>query len=173
MHSFSDTVLIARIVGWWACGGWSQLGLYAGNSPSSTFSTLRIPSFLSGSTFKSARLEAVISGIFFMFPEESLWSRFWNSLFGTRPDDSVIDLTSISTLGITTLCIAVKIASWTGFSTALTAFSTSFLILSAKFFSITWSWLALFSPTEDFPKRTNYLSEVMWFHLKPYLHSFH
>ena len=98
---------------WWVCVCRSQLSRNAGKSPSSKFSTLRVSSFLSWSTFKSTRLDTVMSGAFSMFREKSLWSRLWNTLFGPRPDDPVKHLTAILTLGITTLSIVVKMASWT------------------------------------------------------------
>ena len=90
--------------------------------------------------------------MFSVFPERFFLPRFWTILQGPRPDDSAIDLTAISTLGITTFHIAVEIASCIRFSTNLRLLSTSFLILSTKFISMTISWLALFWPTVDFSK---------------------
>ena len=120
--------------------------------PSSKFSTLQVSSYLSWSMFKSTRPEVVIGGEFSMVPETSLWSGFWITLFGRRSDDPVIDLRDISTPGITTLSIAVEIALYTQFSTPVTAFSTSFLFLSAKIHSTTSSWQIPISTIVEFPK---------------------
>ena len=113
------------------------------------FSTSRVSSFLFWLILKTTWLEADMSGVFSVFPEKSLWSGFWTVLCGPSSDHSLIDLTAFSTLCITTLSIAVKSASFTLFSTAVTALSSSFLISSAIFLSLTWQWLALFSPTTD------------------------
>ena len=121
---------------WWVCGCRSQLGFNTRNSPSSKFSALRVSSFLSWSMIKSTRPEADISGVFsvfLVFPEKRIWSGFWTTLFGPCPDDPAIDLTVISIIGITTLSIAVKFASWTRFSTAIRALSNSFLIFSVTY----------------------------------------
>ena len=83
----------------------------AGMSPLSKSSLLRVSSFLSNPLSKSNRLEADMSGEFLTFPTKSLRSGFWTSLFGPRPVEPVIDFTVMSTLGITTLSMAVKIAS--------------------------------------------------------------
>ena len=80
-----------------------------------------------------------MSGVFLVFPIKSSWSGFWIIQLRPRTDDSVIDLTAISTHGITTLSIAVKLASATRLSTVITALSTAFLILSSIFFSMIWS----------------------------------
>ena len=106
-----------------ACACLSQWGLNAGKSPSSNFSLFHesVSSFLTWSMCKSTRLEADIRWVFAVLPEKSLWSGFWTILFCHRPDESVIDLTAISTLRIIIWSIAVKIASWTQFSTAVTA----------------------------------------------------
>ena len=112
-------------------------------------STLRVSSFLSWWMFKPARLEAVISGVVYIFPEKSLWSGFRNTLFGLRPDDSMIDFAAIPTHRFTTLCFVVKIATQFQFLTAATALSTSFPIVLVIFFSITWSWFVPFSSTAD------------------------
>ena len=45
---------------------------------------------------------ALIIGISSVIPKKSLWSRFCTTMSGSRPDDAVIDLTTISTLGVTT-----------------------------------------------------------------------
>ena len=104
--------------------------------------------------FDSPWIYAVMTGVFSMFPESFL-SSYCTTLFGPRSDDPVIDLTANSTLGITTLSIALKITLWTPISTAITALSTSFLILSAKFLSITRSLLALCQTTIDLPNFLN------------------
>ena len=54
----------------------SQIGLNARKSPSSESSTLRVSSFPSRSMFKSAWLEANVSGVLSVFPEKSVLSRF-------------------------------------------------------------------------------------------------
>ena len=68
-----------------------------------------------------------------MFPKKSLWSESWTTLLGPRPDDPVIDLMAISTLGITTLTIVVKIASKTQVSTPATTFSFFFMSVGHSF----------------------------------------
>ena len=107
------------------------------------FPKLRVSSFLSWSTFKSIRQRPTWAERF----QYSRWSGFLTILLGPRPDDTVIDITAISTPGITTLSIAVKVASSTRFSTVITALSTAFLISSPIFLAMTWSWHALISPT--------------------------
>ena len=74
-----------------------------------------------------------------MFRKKTLWSGFWTALVCPRPDDPVIDLTAISTLGITMFSIAVKTVPWTQFSTAAATLSFFLLYLSVTFLSITWS----------------------------------
>ena len=138
---------------WWVCACQSYWRLKTRKSPSSKFSMLRVLPFLSWSTFNTTRLKADLSAVFSLFSRKSLWSRFWAILVGPRPDHSVIDLTVISTLGPTTLSNFVKTASWTRFSTAVTALLTYFLILITNLPSMIWSWLAMFSPTADFSKR--------------------
>ena len=60
---------------------------------------------------KFMQLDALTSGVSSMLLEESLILGFWSGLVGPRPQDSVIYVTANSTLGITKLSIAVKIAS--------------------------------------------------------------
>ena len=101
---------------------------------------------------KSILLDADMSGVFSVIPVKSIRSGFRTTLVSPRPDDQEIDLTAILTRGIIVLSIAVEIASCFRFSTVITALSTTFLILSLKLFSMTWSWQALFSPTAILPK---------------------
>ena len=84
--------------------------------------------------FSSNRLKADLSGVLSVFPIESLLSWFWSALLVPCPDEAVIDLTANSTGGVTTLSIAVKIASCMRVSAVLIALSTAFLILSSKLF---------------------------------------
>ena len=88
-----------------------------------------------------------MSGVFSEFSVKSFWSGFWTTLRGPRLNGAMIDVTAISTYGITTFSFAVKFASNTRFSTVKTALSTAFLISSSNFFSMTWYWRGLFSPT--------------------------
>ena len=99
------------------------------------FSLLRVSSFLCRLIFKSDRLDAVMSGVICMFLEKSLWSGFWTTLFGPCPDHPVINLTAFSTLGMTSLYIAAKIASMTRVFTEATTLSTFFK--SCRLFSFT------------------------------------
>ena len=69
-----------------------------------------------------------MSGVFSVYPEKSFRSSLRTTLLGPRLDDSVIDLKAISTHGINTLSIAVKIASCICFLTVMTALSTALLI---------------------------------------------
>ena len=73
--------------------------------------------------FKSVQLDAVMSGVSCILPEKTLCT----TLVGPCSDDPVNDFTVISTLGITTLSIAVKIESRTQFLTAVTTLLISFL----------------------------------------------
>ena len=50
-----------------------------------------------------------MSGVFSVFPVNTLRSGFWTTLLSPCTDGPVIDLTAILTRGITTLSIAVKI----------------------------------------------------------------
>ena len=95
--------------------------------PSAECSLSRVSSFLSWSLFKPIQPEPDWSGVFSLFLEKSFRLGFRTMLFGQGSVDSVIDLTAISTLGITTLSLPVKIASWIRFLTAVTALLTSFL----------------------------------------------
>ena len=106
-------------------------------SPTSKYAILRVSSFLSSSTHKSNPLEAAMSQTFSVFPVESLWSGFWTTLPGNRPDDSVIDLTYY----IVTWC---QNRECIRFFTAIRALSTAFLCLSSKLFSTTSNWHATF-----------------------------
>ena len=74
-----------------------------------------------------------MSGVLPAFPKKSLRSGFWTSVFGPCPDKSVIDFTAISTLGITTLSMAVIIAFCMRFSAVKTALSTVLLIFFVNF----------------------------------------
>ena len=90
---------------------------------------------------------------FSRFSEKSLWSRFSTTLLGPRLDDTVINITVISTLCMTRLSIAVKIASSGRVSTAATTVLTSFLALLVIFLSISCVWHARFSTKSwTFPK---------------------
>ena len=60
-----------------------------------------------------------------------LLSGFLTKLLSTCPEDPLIHITTISTLGTTTLSIAGKITSCSRFSTAVTTLFTSNVILSA------------------------------------------
>ena len=68
--------------------------------------------------FNTVPLDAVMSGVSLIFPKTLTWSNFWITFFRRRPDKPVTDVAAISTVTITTLPVAVKIASWTLFSTA-------------------------------------------------------
>ena len=128
---------------WWVCVCRLWLGFNAGKLPHSKFSMLRASSFLSWSIFKSVRLDAVMSGVYSMFPEKPLWSRLWTTLFILRPDDPVIDLKTISNLANTML--------WTRFSTAVKALSTSLWFHRQNLFQLP-QWLTLLPPTVDLRK---------------------
>ena len=104
-------------------------------------------SILSWSLFRSNRLKADLSGVFSLFPMQSLLSTFGTLLLVPCLDELVNDITAISTRGITTLSIAVKIASCMRLSTISTALSTAFLILSSILFLVIWFWHALISPS--------------------------
>ena len=67
-----------------------------------------------------------------MFSEKWVWSGFWTTLFGPRPDVPVIDLTVIWTPGNTTLSTIVNIASWSHFLTAITTLISSLQNLSVQ-----------------------------------------
>ena len=99
------------------------------------FSCLKIFLLL---TFNSVQLDAIMTGVSSKLPENFLVKN-WITSLGPRPDDPVINLTAISTLGVTTLFIAVKISSKPWISTAATL-STYFLTLSAILLSMTCSW---------------------------------
>ena len=73
--------------------------------------------------------------VFTVVPVKCLLSRFSTLLLGPRPDDSVNDLTVISTLGINTLSVVVTVPSKIRFWTAMTALSTYSLIMSAMIVS--------------------------------------
>ena len=78
-----------------------------------------------------------MSGVFLIFPKNSLRSEFWTSLFVQCPAEPVIDFTAVSTVEITTLSMAVKFASYMQFSTVMTALLTAFVIWSSILFSMT------------------------------------
>ena len=67
--------------------------------------------------FRSVQRYTIRSGILFMLPEKSLGSGCLITLFCPSLDDQVIDLIVISTLGITTVPIAIEIASWANTTT--------------------------------------------------------
>ena len=78
------------------------------------------------------------------FPR-NLLSRFWTTLLGSCRDGPMINLTALSTFGITTLSTVIKKMFWPHFFTAATKLPTSFLKCSAFFPSGTWLWHTLFS----------------------------
>ena len=100
---------------------------------------------------KFKRLAAVMTRLSSIFPRKPFCWRFWTTLFVPRPDNPVIYLRVFSALGITTLGIAVKTESWTGFLIAATTLSSSFFTFLAMFLSVTWTRLSLFSPAIAFP----------------------
>ena len=67
-----------------------------------------------------------MKGLYFVFPVKSFLSGFWTTLSGLCPDEPVIDLTAISTRGLTILSIAVKHASYIHFLTVMRALSNVF-----------------------------------------------
>ena len=86
--------------------------------------------------FKSVSLDAIMSGVFSVFPKKPLWSGFCTSPFGPCPEDQVIKLTVTSTLGVTRIFNPIKITSKTWLSTAAKTLSASLLILSNISFSV-------------------------------------
>ena len=97
---------LCPVIMWWAL---SKLGFSARKLLSSNFSESRVSIILSCSMFKADQFDADMSGVFSVFPLQSLWTGFWTSLSGPCPSEAVIDLTSIATLGITIFSIADQI----------------------------------------------------------------
>ena len=91
-------------------------------------------------------------GMLSVFPVKCLWSGCWTTQLGPHFDDSLIDLTAISTHGITTLSVAIWIAPCIRLSTVITVISTAFWNFSSILFSKNWFWHTLFSPTLILPK---------------------
>ena len=91
-----------------------------------------------------------MSVVILIFSKKSLRSGFWTSLFVPCPVELVINFTALSTLEITTLSMAVKIASCMRFLTVMTALPTTRVIWLSVLFSRTWFWwlflLALSKP---------------------------
>ena len=119
------------------------------SAPYVTFRTL-VSSFLLLLMFESVRLHAIMSGVSSISPEKPIWSRFWTTVIAARLDNPVLNLKAISTLRFTTLSIFVKTALWTRLLMPATALSTSSLILSTIFFSMTWLRHTIFSPSVTF-----------------------
>ena len=71
-------------------------------------------------------LAAVISGVFSLNPEKSLWSRSSDLLYEPRPDETFVDWNSISTIDIMKLSIAVRIVLRVCFSLAANTVTTFF-----------------------------------------------
>ena len=87
-----------------------------------------------------------------LFPKKSIWSGFCITLSGPRPEDAITDLTATSFLNITTLSIAVKIASWiTSLTAATTVVPISLLFLSITFLSLTSVKINWISSTGSMP----------------------
>ena len=58
--------------------------------------------------FKSAKIDAIMSKVSSVFPENSFNSGFWTTLFGLCSEDPVVELTATLTHAAATLSIAVK-----------------------------------------------------------------
>ena len=117
----------------------------AGKSPLSKSSLLRVSSFLHTSFSKSNRLEADMSGVFLVFSKKYLRSGFRILLLVPCPVKPVIDFTPISNLEVTTLSMAVKIASCLQFLKVMRALLTTLVIWLSFLFSLTWFWRLLLS----------------------------